>query len=171
MLCFQKRLIESLVFLLISHYPAPSHWVKGNRTELCRRDNNIKLAHHITSGMAAAVTTLASRRNGTGRVLCLNLLVALTKHLWFILKCKYFVLERACHFICFKDKVKNWPSSFVLQIIQNTAKYIKSLPPTDRQFRIEFTYFLLNSQLFLPTTESYSPDLKHSEILFPVLYL
>lgn len=71
---------------LISHYPAPSHWVNGNHMELCRWGNNIKLTHHIPSGMAATVMTLASRRKGTGRVLRFNLLVALIKHLWFILK-------------------------------------------------------------------------------------
>lgn len=87
---------------LISHYPAPSHWVNGNHIELCRWGNNIKLTHHIPSGITATVMTLASRRKGTGRVLHFNLLVALTKHLWFILK---------YNTLCFREGI----SFYVLQ--------------------------------------------------------
>lgn len=77
MLCFPKRLIESLAFLLISHYPALSDWVKGNRTELCRRDNNIVGSpHHIWNGCNGDDSGFKEKGNWKGDSLefvgCLN---------------------------------------------------------------------------------------------------
>lgn len=115
-LCFLRFLIESLIFLLL--FPtlsSPFHWInKGNQTELCRQNNNIKLAYSITSEMAMTLEASDLKENGNGSMFHSNLLVVLMK-------------QKACHFICLKDRVKNWPSSFVLKMFQNTTKYVKSI--------------------------------------------
>lgn len=62
--------------------------------------------------------------------------------------------------MCFKDKVKNWPSSFVLQIIQNTAKYIKSFPPN--RSAVQNRVYLFSFKLMIVSTNHRILYLKHS---------
>lgn len=115
-LCFLRFLIEPLIFLLL--FPtisSPFHWInKGNRTEFCRLNNIVILAFYITSEMATTLKASDFKENGNGSVFHSNLLAVLMK-------------QKAWHFICLKDRVKNWPSSFVLKMFQNTTKYVKSI--------------------------------------------
>lgn len=115
-LCFLRFLIESLILLLL--FPtlsSPFHWInKGNQTELCRQKNNVKLVYYITSEMAITPRASDFKENEYGSMFHSNLLVVLIK-------------QRARCFICFKERVENWPSSFVLKMLQNTTKYVKSI--------------------------------------------